>query len=178
MKRHAASSGGTGIDLTDEEPSLWAPPTLQEAEAAVRYTGDQPPDYEERLDMLRDLRVWRDVKRFITAIGEEGDDDDDDRRAKAALHVVEQQWLREWLYLPASKWVNFRTRRDTAALPSCCEYRDAMVIEIDTWWKCKPEKQPLLAVYIDAARREVECRHRAGRRMANSSTAAEFLRAL
>ena len=72
MKRHAASSGGTGIDLTDEEPSLWAPPTLQKAEAAVRYTGDQPPDYEERLDMLRDLRVWRDVSRFIIAIGEEG----------------------------------------------------------------------------------------------------------
>ena len=68
----AASSDGTCIDLTVEEPSLWAPPTLQKAEAAVRYTGDQPPDYEERLDMLRDLRVWRDVKRFITAIGEDG----------------------------------------------------------------------------------------------------------
>ena len=163
----AASSDGTGIDLTDEEPSLWAPPTLQKAEAAVRYTGDQPPDYEERLDMLRDLRVWRDVKRFITAIGEEGCDDDA-QKAKAALHVVEQQWLREWLYLPALKWVNFKNRRGTAALPSCCEYRDAMVIEIDTWWKCKPELEPLLAVYIGVARREVERRRRAGRRIANS----------
>ena len=127
IERHAAaaaSSGETKFANLLLPPKLWSPPTLEEAEELVRYTGEQPPDYSKRLC----------------------------RRAADALHVVEQLWLREWLDRPSGKWCNFMNRHDTPSLPSSGEYRDAMIIEIDTWFKRQPELHPELAAFFDIAR--------------------------
>ena len=104
IERHAvadlASSGEPRFANLKLPPKVWWPPTLEEAQALVRYTGEQPQDCSKRLCLEKDLLMWRDVCALITEIAAHGEADDDDRRAADALLVVEQLWLRSGAIAP------------------------------------------------------------------------------